>query len=165
MKKLYIIRHAKSSWKDETLNDFDRPLNKRGKKDTPFMANILKQKGVFPDVIISSPAQRAKSTAQLIAKELNFTKQIKYNETLYEADINDLFTAIQKIDEPCDIIFLIGHNPSLNMFAKSLVDLKENIPTCGIVEIEVHCEYFKNFNSTCIKLLSFKFPKKYKIES
>ena len=76
MKKLYIIRHAKSSWKDTALDDFKRPLSKRGRKDAPFMAKKLKQKGVMPDVIISSPATRAKTTAELIAKELNFKKLI-----------------------------------------------------------------------------------------
>ena len=70
MKKLYLIRHAKSSWKDITLDDFDRPLNKRGKTDAPFMAQKLKDKNIYPDIIISSPAKRAKSTAKAFKKNL-----------------------------------------------------------------------------------------------
>ena len=160
MKKLYIIRHAKSSWKDETLDDFERPLNKRGQKDAPFMAKILKQKNVIPDIIISSAALRAKITAELIAKELNYNKQITYDATLYEADTNNIFDTIRDIDKSCNIVFLIGHNPSLNAFVQALVNFQENIPTCGIIELEIDCEYFKDFNSTCTKLLSFDFPKK-----
>ena len=160
MKKLYIIRHAKSSWKDTALDDFNRPLSKRGRKDAPFMAKKLKQKGVMPDVIISSPATRAKTTAELIAKELNFKKQIIYDTTLYEANTNKIFDAIVKIDESNSIVFLIGHNPSLNMFVEILVNFRENIPTCGIIELEVDCELFKDFSATCTKLLSFDFPKK-----
>ncbi|MDD2357761.1 MAG: histidine phosphatase family protein [Thiovulaceae bacterium] len=160
MKKLYIIRHAKSSWKDETLDDFERPLNKRGENDASFMAKILKQKGVMPDIIISSAALRAKTTAELIAKELNFKKQITYNPKLYEANTDNIFDTILTIDDSCNIVFLIGHNPSLNMFVETLVNFQENIPTCGIIELEIDCEYFKTFNSTCTKLLSFDFPKK-----
>lgn len=160
MKKLYIIRHAKSSWKNPTLDDFERPLSKRGKKDAPFMAKILQQKGVMPDIIISSPALRAKTTAELIAKELNFKKQITYNSKLYEADTDNIFDTILTIDESCNIVFLIGHNPGFNMFVETLVNFKENIPTCGIVELEIDSEYFKDISSKCTKLLSFDFPKK-----
>lgn len=160
MKKLYIIRHAKSSRKDTALDDFKRPLSKRGRKDAPFMAKKLKQKGVIPDIIISSPATRAKTTAELIAKELNFKKPIIYDTTLYEANTNNIFDAIVKIDESNSIVFLIGHNPSLNMFVETLVNFKENIPTCGIIELEVDCELIKDFSATCTKLLSFDFPKK-----
>ena len=159
MKKLYIIRHAKSSWKDTTLDDFERPLNKRGQKDAPFMAKILKQKDVIPDIIISSAALRAKTTAELIAKELNYNKQITYDAALYEADTNNIFDTIRDIDESCNIVFLIGHNPSLNAFVQALVNFQENIPTCGIIELEVDCELFKDFDATCTKLLSFNFPK------
>ena len=159
MKKLYIIRHAKSSWKDTALDDFKRPLNKRGQIDAPFMAKKLKQKGIMPDIIISSPALRAKTTAELIAKELNYKKQIIYDANLYEASTNNIFDTIKKIDESNRIVFLIGHNPSLNMFVETLVNFQENIPTCGIIELEVDCELFKDFDATCTKLLSFNFPK------
>ena len=162
MKKLYIIRHAKSSWKDTTLDDFERPLNKRGQKDVPLMAKRLKEKNVIPDLIISSPALRAKTTAKLIAKELNFKKQITYDADIYEADTNEIFDTIRKIDESCNIVFLIGHNPSLNAFVHALVDFKENIPTCGIIALQINCEHFKDLSSTCTKLLSFDSPKKEK---
>ncbi|MCK5293309.1 MAG: histidine phosphatase family protein, partial [Arcobacteraceae bacterium] len=79
-KKLYIIRHAKSSWKDFTLDDFDRPLNKRGRLNAPFMGKILKGKNIIPDIILSSPALRAKTTAKIIANEIGFSKSIIYDE-------------------------------------------------------------------------------------
>lgn len=161
MKKLYIIRHAKSSWKNLTLDDFDRSLNKRGQKDAPFMGKILKKKGVFPDAIISSPALRAKTTAQSIAKEVGFTKSILYIEKIYEASKGDLYDVVKSIDDKYETVFLFGHNPGLNMFVESLVDFHGNIPTCGIVELEIDCKKNKDINASCTKLISFDYPKRY----
>ena len=85
MKKLYIIRHAKSSWKDFSLADYDRPLNKRGFFNAPFMGNILKEKRVMPDLILSSPALRAKTTAEIIAKSIHYVDKIVFDKKIYEA--------------------------------------------------------------------------------
>jgi len=87
MKRLYLLRHAKSSWKDLTLSDFDRPLNKRGKRDAPLIAKKLKEKGIRPDIIISSPAKRARKTAKIFAKTLHVA--LKTEEKLYEAHTSD----------------------------------------------------------------------------
>ncbi|MDQ1339890.1 MAG: phosphohistidine phosphatase, partial [Campylobacterota bacterium] len=87
MKKLYIIRHAKSSWGDAELNDFERPLNKRGKSNAPMMGERLKKKGVMPDIIISSLAKRAKSTAEMIAKEVGYEKKVLFDENIYESSV------------------------------------------------------------------------------
>ncbi len=152
MKKLYIIRHAKSSWKDSMLDDFDRPLNKRGQKDAPFMGKQLAKRGVQADMIISSPAVRAKTTAQIIAKELHFTKPVVYEESIYEADVESLYQVLRSVDEKYNTVLLIGHNPGLNMLAEDLADFHENIPTCGVVEIDVDCK----------KFISFDYPKRYK---
>ncbi|QOY54941.1 histidine phosphatase family protein [Candidatus Sulfurimonas marisnigri] len=161
MKKLYIIRHAKSSWKDSSLSDFDRPLNKRGRVDAPLMGKVLKGKKVSPDAIISSPALRAKTTAQNIAKNINFTKPITYDENIYEANDDTLLYVMKKLNKEDSVVFIFGHNPGLNMLAESLVGLDENIPTCGIVEIEFDCKKWSEISSKNAKLISFDYPKMY----
>lgn len=162
MKKIYIIRHAKSSWKDLNLDDFERPLNKRGQKDAPFMAKTLKKKGVKPDLIISSPAVRAKTTAKIIAQEVGYKKPILYIKKIYEAEVQDLYDVVRNIDEKYKTVFMIGHNPGLNMFVESLVGFHENIPTCGIVELEIDCKKSKDISASCSEFRYFDYPKRYK---
>ncbi|MEA3330558.1 MAG: histidine phosphatase family protein [Campylobacterota bacterium] len=162
MKKLYIIRHAKSSWKDSSLDDFDRPLNKRGKLNAPFMGTILKDKNVVPDIIISSPALRAKSTAKIIAKKVKYLKDIVYKKAIYEESTVKLHAMLRKIDNDNDIAFLIGHNPELNILAGHYAHFNENIVTCGVVEIEFACNRWSEICAKNAKLISFDYPKKHK---
>ncbi len=126
MKRLYLIRHAKSSWDDPSLDDFDRPLSKRGKHDAPLMGKLLKQKNIIPDLILSSPAKRAKKTAKKIAKELG-KANIVYLDELYDASSQDLLADIKKISDTYTTVFLIAHNPRLNMLAYDLVDFLQNV--------------------------------------
>ncbi|RXK03538.1 SixA phosphatase family protein [Halarcobacter bivalviorum] len=160
MKKLYIIRHAKSDWSNPNLDDFDRPLNKRGKKNAPFMADILRQKNANPDLIIASPAYRTKKTAEIIKKHIAYKSPILYDEHLYEASLKTILEVINFIDDDYDTVFLVGHNPGLNMLGFYLVDFNENIPTCGILEIELDCDSWREVNKKRAKLLSFDYPKK-----
>lgn len=162
MKRLFIIRHAKSSWKDVTLDDFDRPLNKRGQKDAPFMAKLLKDKKIKPDLILSSPAVRAKDTANIIAKELNLIDNLIFKDTIYEAPLSTLINYIKKADDENKIIFIIGHNPSLNALAYEFINFHKNIPTCGIVEIEFNIDNWRDIDKNNANLISFEYPKKYK---
>lgn len=161
MKKLYIIRHAKSSWKDFTLSDFDRPLNKRGKLNAPFMGKVLKDKKIKPDIIISSPALRAKTTAKAIAKEISFSKNIIFDKNIYETSIDIVHNIIVNINDENSILFLVGHNPTLNMLAESYVGFYENISTSGVVEIEFNCDSWKDISIKNGKLISFDYPKRY----
>ena len=161
MKKLYIIRHAKSSWNDEDIEDFERPLNKRGKQNAPLMGEKLKEKEIMPDIIISSPAQRARSTVEIIAKKINYKQKIIFNEDLYEADVTTLHNILSKIDNEKSVVFLIGHNPELNMLAEVYVGFDENIPTCGVLEVEFNCDRWKDIGANNAKLVSFDYPKKY----
>lgn len=159
MKKLYMIRHAKSSWKDMTLEDFERPLNKRGEKNAPEMGDRLKAKKVKPDLILSSPALRAKTTAEIIAKRVKYKDKVVFNEDIYEASAKRLHGILKKIKDEYDTVFLIGHNPGLNMLAEKYVDFYENIPTCGIVEIEFDCERWISIDEENASLISFDYPK------
>lgn len=160
MKKLYIIRHAKSSWSNMELDDFDRGLNKRGRENAPIMAKRLKKKSVMPDIILSSSAKRAKKTAKIIANGIGFSKKIKFEDELYDALPSKLHQKIRSIKDKHNIAFLFGHNPELNMLAEDFVDFDENIVTCGIVEIEFSCNNWRDISSENAKLISYDYPKK-----
>lgn len=162
-KKVYLIRHAKSSWDDEGLDDFERPLGKRGKKDAPFMAQLLKRQNIMPDIIISSPAQRAKRTAETIADGIGYNN-ILFLDDIYEASLQTLKKVLSKLDDGYGTVFLVGHNPSLNELAEYFTGFGENIPTCGIAEIEFACKKWSDIDPKNAKLVSFIYPKMYKKE-
>ena len=136
MKIVYFVRHAKSSWEDMSLRDIDRPLNPRGKRDAPFMAKLLKGKGVKADAIISSPANRAFSTASVFAAELEVKKEdIRVKDQIYEAYTNDVLDVISNLEDDLETVLIFGHNPTFtslaNMFSKDYIP---NVPTCGIAK-------------------------------
>ncbi len=160
MIKLFIIRHAKSSWDHVGLLDFDRPLNHRGIADAPKMGERLKAKGVKPDMILSSNALRAKKTIKEIAKKVKFKNKITFKRKIYEANLSTLHKMIKKVDKKNKTLFLCGHNFELNMLAEKYVGFDENIPTCGIVEIEFNCNKWKDISKKNARLISFDYPKK-----
>lgn len=154
-KKIYFIRHAKSSWNEKYQSDFQRELNKRGNSDALMMSKRLLKYEIFPDLVISSPAIRAKLTAQIISKELNYDK-IEFDDSLYESSVSAYLSCIQNIDEKFDKVFLIAHNPTITQVCEKLSNIIiTNMPTCSIVCIEF--ESFKNLTNA--KALFFDFPK------
>lgn len=162
MKKLFIIRHAKSSWKDSSLDDFERPLNKRGKLNAPLMGERLKERNAVPDIILSSPALRAKSTAEIIAKKVKYSKKILFKSDIYDVGESAIREVFKKLNDENSVVFLFGHNPDLNMLAEEYVDFEKNIPTCGVVEIEFDCRKWKDISAANAKFISFDYPKKHK---
>lgn len=138
MKKLILVRHAKSDWGMPELNDFDRPLNKRGEKNAPTMGERLQARGVIPECIYSSPARRARETARLLAETLAFEDAVVFNEDIYEAHVDDLLDIIQSFDDAWQTVMLVGHNPGMTELANLLGELKiYNLPTCGMVGLEL----------------------------
>jgi len=162
MKTLYLARHAKSYWKDQSIPDFDRPLNSRGKRDAPFMGEVLKDKKVNPDLIISSPAKRTKKTAIEIASKIGYSeKKILYNEELYEASSNTIIKVLNKIDEKYNSVIIFAHNPGLTLLNNHISNnYIENIPTCGIVALQLDKKWNELGKNTC-KFLYFEYPKLY----
>ena len=162
MKTLYLARHAKSYWKDQSIPDFDRPLNSRGKRDAPFMGEVLKDKKVKPDLIISSPAKRTKKTAIEIASKIGYSeKKILYNEELYEASSNNIIKVLNKIDEKYSSVMIFAHNPGLTLLNNHISNnYIENIPTCGIVALQLDKKWNELGKNTC-KFLYFEYPKLY----
>src|SRR5258706_12776815 len=138
MKKLFLVRHAKSSWDSVEMNDFDRPLNDRGEKDAPHMAKLLKHRDVVPDWMITSPANRALSTCRAFAKVLDFEKKkIVSEQKLYHAGSDTILKVLASLPEHKEEnegVLLFGHNPGITEFANDLLNISiDDIPTCGVV--------------------------------
>jgi phosphohistidine phosphatase len=162
MKKLFIVRHAKSSWDYPELSDIDRPLSKRGKKNAPEMGRRLAERGVSPDKLITSPAKRAAATARRIAEKLGYTQgKIEKNSDLYHGSIEDIKRVIRSIDNKVNTLMIFGHNPDLttltNMLSGSDI---YNIPTCGVAEIDFNISSWKEIENKGGSLVSFDYPKK-----
>ncbi len=162
MKIVTLCRHAKSSWKQQDLRDFDRPLNKRGKKDAPAMAARLADRSAPPDVIVSSPAARARATVLVLAEGLGFQEQdIIYEQQMYGASTETLLAIIRGLDNAHASLLLVGHNPEFTMLANALGGLDlANIPTCGIVSLKFPVRNWSEIRSGAGSLLFFDYPKK-----
>jgi len=163
VKTLYLIRHAKSSWSNPGLADFDRGLNKRGKRNAPFMGKRLADHGVLPDLILSSPAKRAKKTANKIAKEIGYPKgRIIFKKTLYHSSVSNLLKVVTSVEDNIDSLFVVGHNWGITEFAEMLTDKDlGNIPTSGIAAITFPLDQWQHISWGDGDLLFFDFPKKH----
>ena len=165
MKSLFLIRHAKSSWENPNLRDFDRPLNPRGLRDAPFMAKLLKGHQEQVDVIVSSPANRAISTAHFFAKEFGLsTNAILQKKSIYEAYPEDVLLVIQALDDQHQSALVFGHNPTFTALANQFSKEGEyiaNVPTCGIIHIESNVTKWSDLDSLNSKLVAFYYPKQY----
>lgn len=159
MKKLFIIRHAKSDWGDENLDDFDRPLNEKGIKDCALVGKYLKQKNEKIDIILSSPALRAHTTAKLLAKELDFNKNIMQNQYIYEPFVAAIQELISYIHDDNDTAILVGHNPGVSTLAYMLCDSREELKTASIVEISFSCDSWMDVNKNNATFISYTKPK------
>ncbi len=162
MKTLYLVRHAKSSWKYPELSDHDRPLNKRGKRDAPMMGKRLLSLNISPDTMISSTASRAYATAQEIASKIGFpTDQIIPNSDLYHADPSEILEIIQEVKDKYSSTMIFGHNPSFTWIANKLANLNiDNIPTCGVVCVGFPVNCWSEVDYGQGKLVFFDYPKK-----
>ena len=161
---LYLVRHAKSSWEDPSLDDFDRPLNDRGKRDAPRMAKRIKERKIVPDLMYSSPANRAIKTCKEFAKVLGIKESgIKTDAQLYHAGEETLLTRIHGLKDKFGAVMVFGHNPGLTDLANLLTGEQIlNIPTAGVVGIRFSADHWKAVQPGSGKLLFFDFPKKNK---
>jgi phosphohistidine phosphatase len=163
MKTLLLIRHAKSSWNDPDMDDFDRPLNKRGKQNAPEMAQLLIERGMVPELIISSPAKRARTTAKMMANEWKYPKQaILLEEELYLCYAATFLKVITKIDDDFSAVAIFAHNPGITDFANYLTEeiRIDNVPTAGIFAIQADTDSWKDFDLAKKKFLFFEYPRK-----
>ena len=159
MKSLLVVRHAKSSWEWDDLHDFDRPLNERGKRDAPEMARRLVSAGVIPDLLVSSPAERAKRTAELFAQELG-KEEIQFVPELYHAPVEVFYRVIQNLDDSAGLLAVFSHNPGITAFVNELTKTRvDNMPTCGVFGVQVQAEHWKEFRKAKKEFWFFDYPK------
>ena len=158
------MRHAKSSWDNPGLTDSERPLNKRGKKNAPFMGKLLKKMNEIPELIISSPAVRAYKTAKKAAKKIDYpSDKIVKDEKLYMAGTNDFLSVIGNTKPVIDKLMLVSHHPGIAQFANFIAGTNiENIPTAGIVRIDFDTNSWDEIPRMKGRLIFFEYPKKYK---
>ena len=161
-KTLILVRHAKSSWSDSTLNDIQRPLNKRGNKDAPKMGDHMAKQRILPEVIYSSSGLRALTTARLISVKIGIKpSEIIVDDDIYTFSSEELLNAIKSISDSYNKVMIVGHNPAItdltNFLSGSDID---NIPTCGIAVLEFAKDSWNKVERKSAKLVSFDYPKK-----
>jgi phosphohistidine phosphatase len=160
-KKLFLVRHAKSSWDDPTISDHDRPLNERGFRNAPEMGRRLSGMGVSPDALISSTALRARTTAEIMAGSMNFPKdQIVFDRALYHASATELQEYIGGLDDSHFSVMLFGHNPGMTRVVSHLYGLAlDNLPTCGVVYLKFSAESWADASRSMPSETTIDFPK------
>ena len=161
MKTLFFARHAKSSWRDADLSDIDRPLKGRGILNAYQMGSHLRQQGLMPDTMITSPAVRAFHTAVIYARQLDFSlDQLAVNQLIYSGASSGVMEVVQQVDDQYDSIMVFGHNPTfthlVNHLSNSSID---NLPTSGVAAISFAIDSWADCGKKPGKLEHFFYPK------
>jgi|SRR5687768_8194651 len=163
VKDVCFVRHAKSNWDHPGLKDFDRPLDARGLRDAPMMAAEMHKLGLAPDLIITSGAKRAKSTAEFFKKEFKVpdNKFLIRNE-LYEATPEQVYDVLRSAPDEARFVYLFGHNPTFTWVANNISGVSiDNVPTCGVVHAQANLNSWKKFKPQHAGFVGFHFPKQY----
>jgi phosphohistidine phosphatase len=162
LKRLTLVRHAKSDWGDPRLEDFERPLNARGERDAPEMARRLRESGPRPTLIITSPAVRALATAKAFARVLDYpARKIRHADDAYLATPGTLLEVVRRLGGRSGHVMLFGHNPGISGFAALLAgedDLGE-VPTAAVVSLEVRLRDWKDLDPGAAKRVLYDYPK------
>lgn len=165
MRSVLMIRHAKSSWDDISVSDFDRTLNERGKHDAPKMAKLLFDREIPIDSFISSPAKRARKTAAYFAKQYGYdVDQIVLNDALYQAEMETFYRVIEHANDAWSHLALFSHNPGITDFVNTLTTTikVDDIPTCGIFAITSDIAHWSEFRSASKNFLFFDYPRNHR---
>jgi len=159
MKTLLVLRHAKSSWDDASLSDFERPLNGRGKRVAPFMGEVIKDRGFEPDLIISSPAVRARETARLLAESSGYAGKIHHDTRMYEASPKTLQQVVAEVDNRFETLMVVGHNPGMEGLVRMLTGKSERMPTAALAIIDLDISDWSDLRDDSGKLRDLMRPK------
>lgn len=164
MRLLTLVRHAKSSWEQPTLDDFERPLNERGERDAPRMAELVKRALGVPDRLVSSPALRAITTARVFAEAFGVAAaDIDEQPRIYEASPDTLLSLVQRLDDGDRHVMLFGHNPGLSELAHGLARCGfDDLPTCAIVQIGFDAKLWSDVDERGGTQRFYAFPKQLK---
>ena len=143
MKTLLVLRHAKSSWNDPALDDHERPLNKRGRRDAPRMGELVREYGLIPDVVISSDAVRARLTAEAVAEAARYAGEILLDPRLYLACPADILSLLQRVREKAETVMIVGHNPGLEKLVEQLTGEWQDLPTAALAQIALPIDQWR----------------------
>lgn len=166
MKRLFLLRHAKSSWDDPQMADRDRPLNARGMRDAPRMAAYMRAKGYVPDMALCSPSNRTRQTLDAITSVIgNFP--ISYPEALYLGEAGALRAALTGVDDKVKALLLVGHNPGMGTLVSQLTDFESldeahqvsRFPTAALAVFEAKTKHWADLKEGRLKLVDFMTPK------
>lgn len=159
MKKLFVLRHAKSSWANPDLADFDRPLNERGLRAARYMGGLMNREGLIPELIVSSPAERARQTTELAREGGQLKAEIRYEDRIYEASPQTLQQIAAVVDNGYASIMIVGHNPGIEGFIRLLTGVYEPMPTAALAVIDLDVDDWSGLSAGCGKLIKVIRPK------
>lgn len=160
MKNLLLMRHAKSSWKDDSLEDHERPLKKRGRKDAKRIAKVILKKDLVPDLILSSSAVRSRETADIIVKTLDYENKVEFSDELYMGEPQDFIDALCNLPQDLDTVMIVGHNPGLEAYLQIIDGEIESVPTAGLGYLVLAIDEWKEISlDTMGDLIGFWKPK------
>jgi phosphohistidine phosphatase len=163
MKTLLLLRHAKSSWKDDSLPDHDRPLNKRGQRDAPRVGSLMKKEGLLPDLILCSSAVRAKTTLDLVTEALGYNAEIEYRDDLYAFEPGPYLNALAQVPESFDLVMIVGHNPALEQLLVGITSEYLRLPTAALAEVELPIDDWSQISfGMGARLINLWHPKAFK---
>ncbi len=152
MKTLLLLRHAKSSWKDTDARDFDRPLTQRGLKSAPSVGRLMRKRKLEPNLVLSSPAERARQTIQLVLESARLKTELRYDERIYEATGSRLFEIVAQIDDDANVAMLVGHNPGLEELLETLTGETRTLSTAALACVELEIEKWNKVRASAGRL-------------
>lgn len=152
MKTLLLLRHAKSSWKEPGLSDFERPLNERGRRAAPLMGRFLRRQKLRPDLVLCSPAERARQTAALAVEAAGLSSKLRFDERIYEASAERLVEVVSQVEESCEQVLLVGHNPGMEELIALLTGGREAMPTAALARVALDVEKWDKTRARCGRL-------------
>lgn len=160
MKTLLLMRHGKSSWKDEELPDHERPLKKRGRKDTKRIAKEILKHNLKPDLLLSSTATRARETVEILTENLDTQNPVRFVDTLYMGEPQDFIEALKDLNNDDNIVMIVAHNPGLEAYLQIVDGEIESLPTAGLGYLLLALDDWKNISlNTMGDLIGFWKPK------
>jgi phosphohistidine phosphatase len=162
MKTLLLLRHAKSSKDDPLLKDFDRPLNERGTNDAKLIGKFLKKKKISPGLILSSPAKRARQTAELFTLASGLKTEPTYDQRIYESSVRRLLEVLAEVQDTVPTVVLVGHNPEFEELCESLTGEAHRLPTAALSCIELRLQKWSRVRPGIGRLKWRMKPKKLK---
>ena len=165
MKTLYVLRHAKSSWEHPELSDFQRPLNPRGEKAAPRIGAEMAARGYLPELVLSSPAARAKATTRLTLESARIDPEVRFEKDIYGAGPNTLLYLVSEVPDEVGSVMIVGHNPGFEMLVSGLTGASRRMPTAALAVIEFDVDEWASIAAETGSLKDFMTPKGLKRES